>query len=133
MYIQLSTQVQATTTRGSTDMKLIKKTTGLFRDTSGETMVEVLVAFTLLSIMLIVFSQGLASATSSEANAKKNRDNADSTMIELQKKLVSDTPTVSSGNITVEQKATYTIGTGSIKSYKYTVDGNTYVVFVPGT
>lgn len=114
-------------------MKLIKKTTGLLRDTSGETMVEVLVAFTLLSIMLLVFSQGLASATSSEVSAKKNRDNADNTMIELQKKLVSDTPTAGDGNITVDQKATFTVGTGTVKTYEYEVDGNTYVVFVPGT
>ena len=114
-------------------MKMIKKTAKLLRDTSGETMVEVLVAFTLLTIVMLVFSQGLASATTSEVTAKNNRDNADNAMISLQKKLISSTPRTSGDGIVVQQKDTYTAGTGTIDSYEYTVDGNTYIVFVPGT
>ncbi|MBR3341241.1 MAG: hypothetical protein IKG30_06450 [Clostridiales bacterium] len=114
-------------------MRLIRKDRMLFGDTSGESIVEVLVAFTLLAMMMLVFSQGIAFATTSEVNAKKSRDGADNAMIDLQKKLSSDNPTVNDGTVTVEQKATYDAGTGKVTTYKYTVDGTTYVVFMPQT
>ena len=50
-------------------MKLIKKTSSIFGNNSGETMVEVLVAFTLLSIMLVAFSQGISWATNTVRSA----------------------------------------------------------------
>lgn len=53
----------------------------------GETMVEVIVAFTLLSIILVLFSQGIAWATKSEARASDNRRAADSAMESLQQDL----------------------------------------------
>ena len=127
-------------------MKKLKKIVMILKDTSGETMVEVIVAFTLLSIMMVVFSQGLASATTSEVNAKKNRDNADVSMLFLQKKLVSDNPTVSgtvtetingteeSKEITVTQKEIKIADITMIQSNTYTIDGDTtYVVFKPVT
>lgn len=110
-------------------MKMIKKTVSILKDTSGESIVEVLVAFTLLSIMMVVFSQGLASASISEMNAKKNRESADQSMNTLQKKLASSTPKEGA-----QEKDTVSIqGTSDeIKSYLYEVDGNTYVVFFQG-
>lgn len=110
-------------------MKMIKKTVSILKDTSGESIVEVLVAFTLLSIMMVVFSQGLASASISEMNAKKNRGSADQSMITLQKKLASSTPKEGA-----QEKDTVSVqGTSDeIKSYLYEVDGNAYVVFFQG-
>lgn len=70
-------------------MKCLLKTRRLLRDNSGETMVEVLVAFTLLSIMLVIFSQGLAYASKAEINAMKSREGADQAMNQLQAKLAS--------------------------------------------
>ena len=40
-------------------MRRISKTGSILRDNSGETIVEVLVAFTLLSIIMLMFSQGI--------------------------------------------------------------------------
>lgn len=60
-------------------------------DNSGETIVEVTVAFTLLSIMLVIFSQGIAYATSAEVNASKSRNRADAAMIELQRTIAQPT------------------------------------------
>ena len=111
-------------------MKKFKKTGMILKDTSGETMVEVLVAFALLSIIMLIFSQGLASATKSEMNAKQNRDSADNTMIKLQQKLASD---ISDNGIDVSEKTSLTVGDGTVKTYAYTVYGNTYVVFTPVT
>ena len=112
-------------------MKKLKKIELILKDTSGETIIEVLVAFILLSIILLVFSQGLASATTAGANAKKNRDSSDSSMIKLQQKLVSTNPNASETdkNISVNQETSIILGTGSITAYTYTIDGNTYVVY----
>lgn len=118
-------------------MKRLNKLNSVLKDTSGETMVEVIVAFTLLTIMLVVFSQGLASATTSEVNAKNTRDNADQTMIKLQKHLASDNPTsddTTNGIDVTEDPTKIDVGDdGKITKYSYEVDGNVYIVFMPAT
>ena len=108
-------------------MNIIRKTASILRNTSGETIIEVLVAFTLLAIMLVVFSQGLASASLSEANAKQTRDSADQSMIDLQSKLASPNPKDGA-----EERGTIAVGTDTVKSYRYVVNGNSYIVFYPG-
>ncbi len=70
-------------------MRRIRKTIGILRDNSGETIVEVLVAFTLLSIIMVTFSQGIAFATRTEARANENRKNADLAMLDFQTRLAS--------------------------------------------
>ena len=55
------------------------------RDKRGETIVEVVVAFTLLSIMLLLFSQGLAAASKTDMKAMQTREAADKAMLNLQK------------------------------------------------
>lgn len=127
MSIPHSTQAQAQITRGYTDMKRINKTVSILKDTSGESIIEVLVAFILLSIMLVIFSQGLASASNSEVSAKQNRENADQSMIDLQRKLASSTPKEGA-----EERNIITVGSDTVKSYKYEVNGNTYIVFYSG-
>lgn len=64
-------------------MRCISKT-NIIRDNSGETMVEVLVAFTLLSIMLLMFTQGITWAAKSEAYAYEARRGADQAMLDVQ-------------------------------------------------
>ena len=108
-------------------MKILKKTSSILKNTSGESIIEVLVAFTLLSIMMVVFSQGLASASVSEVNAKKTRDSADQSMIDLQRKLASSTPKEGA-----EERNAISVGSDTIKSYRYEFNGNTYIVFYPG-
>ena len=58
----------------------------ILTDNKGESMAEVLVAFTLLSIMLVIFFQGIAWATKTEVNASNSRGRADQAMIDLQGK-----------------------------------------------
>ena len=65
-------------------MRLTDKTKAILKDNSGETLVEVTVAFTLLSIMLLIFAQGLAYASRFEAIAADKRNGADKAMINLQ-------------------------------------------------
>ena len=66
----------------------MKKISKLYRhligDNSGETIVEVIVAFALLSIMLVLFSQGLAAASRSDMKAMETRGVADKAMLKLQ-------------------------------------------------
>ena len=90
----------------------------IMKDSGGETLVEVLVAFTLLSIMLLIFSQGLAWATKSEANAAESRDNADQAMIALQDQLANNT--------TIQGAPVF----GGVYRYIYhPTSGTTYVVY----
>ena len=108
-------------------MRIIRKTTSILKETSGESIVEVLVAFILLSIMLVAFSQGVTAASISEINARQTRSSADKSMILLQKQLASPNP--KQGAV---EKTTISAGSASVKSYEYVIDGNTYIVFYPG-
>lgn len=114
-------------------MRRLKKIGMILKDNSGETMVEVLVAFALLSIIMLMFSQGLASTTKAEMIAKQNRDSADASMVKLQQKIASDAPYTPDEDIGVSEGTSISAGDGSVKPYSYTVYGNTYVVFVPVT
>ena len=105
-------------------MKLIRKTS-LLRDNSGETMVEGLVAFTLLSIMLVIFSQGIAWASKSEMNATKSRDGADDAMISLQRDLAA-------GNEGHKGDDPIPVGSGSVISHTYTYGNYQYTVYTAG-
>lgn len=107
-------------------MKMISKTRKLLLDNSGETMVEVIVAFTFLTIMLIVFSQGLAWATNSEARASASRNSADQAMTDLQAALAAEAVPGDAAR----DKAT--CGVSGISRCTYVIDGQTYVVYQPG-
>ena len=112
-------------------MKLICKTKRLLMDNSGETMVEVLVAFTLLSIMLIVFAQGLSWATISESKASQSRREADEAMLKLQQALAGKSVD-GDGVSFVEDSTPISFGSGAnVYVYTYTVDGCRYVVYKP--
>ena len=120
--------------QGSINMKLINKTKGLFLNNSGETMVEVIVAFTLLSIMLVVFAQGLAWATKTEVNATTSRETADQAMGKLCSTLAGH-PTIGVTKSDEILGGPYSVGNGTINCYEYTVVVNgermTYRVFEP--
>ena len=127
------THLQVQGLRGSTRMKLFNKTKDILSNESGETMVEVLVAFTLLSIMLVIFAQGITWASKSEVNAITSRTAADQAMRKLCSELAGhDITDVSSGEDPV---GTYNVGTGKISCYEYTVvvegEAFTYEVFEP--
>lgn len=107
-------------------MKIIGKTTDLLRRKAGETMVEVIVAFALLAIMLVVFAQGLAFAANSEAQANEKRISSDASMLELQQKLASNTAPNSKTPVTDSNF------TDLIEHCEYaTSGGNTYIVYRP--
>ena len=72
--------------QGLDNMKKICKLSLLIQDNRGETIVEVVVAFTLLSIMLVILSQGITSASKAMINANDHRESADKAMIQLQQK-----------------------------------------------
>ncbi|MBO4681500.1 MAG: hypothetical protein J5623_06310 [Clostridiales bacterium] len=86
-------------------------------------MVEVLIAFTLLSIILLMFSQGIAFATKAEANATDNRNAADQAMASLQQKLAEGT------DKGIQVSPDVTIGSKTIVPYVYTENDYTYVVY----
>ncbi|MCR5329208.1 MAG: hypothetical protein K6E12_10215 [Saccharofermentans sp.] len=114
-------------------MKILKKSLSILKSRSGETMVEVLVAFTLLSLMLLIFAQGLSYAANAEVRAVSNRKDADQSMIALQKKLSSANPKTSEDSISVTSRDPINVDSGEIIPYVYTVDGNAYTVFMPVT
>lgn len=87
-------------------------------------MVEVLVAFTLLSIMLVVFSEGIAWASKSEMNATQRRDGADAAMKSLQHDLAAGTEGQLGSSVT--------IGSRTITGYTYTYNGYQYTVYKAG-
>ncbi len=103
-------------------MRMIsKKRLAVLCSNSGETMVEVLVAFTLLSMMLIIFSQGIAWASRSEIQATGNRNKADSAMTELQTKLA---------NEEIQNPSPLNIEGYDIKRYVvHTSEGYSYVIY----
>ena len=105
-------------------MKRLLDTRKILQNNRGETIVEVLVAFTLLSIMLVLFSQGIAWASRSETRATQSRDSADRAMEALQSQLASEPRFVSSGDISFDNG-------GKVKRMVYMVDGYAYVVYKP--
>jgi len=136
MFTQQDIQVQARVIRGNTDMKILKKTNSLLGNNSGESIAEVLIAFILLTIVMVMFAQGLAAATNSQANARASRESADKSMKALQTKLVSTKPTDPGDGFGVSDGVELSNGTYSysVKSYKYVdSNGNTYVVFMPNS
>ena len=83
-------------------------------------MVEVLVAFTLLSIMLVIFSEGIAWASKTEINATKRRDGADTAMKQLQHDLAANDLGATGDPISVGG------GTITPRTYTYSYDGVVY-------
>jgi type II secretory pathway pseudopilin PulG len=93
----------------------------------GETMVEVVVAFLLLSILLVMFSQGMVSTTKAEVQATKNRNSADKAMKALQEELAAG---VNKGSGRTDDAIP--VGDGDkvdIVPYIYSENGYTYVVY----
>lgn len=110
-------------------MRRIGKTGKILKNNSGETMVEVLVAFTLLSIILLLFAQGLAWATTAEARATKSRLGADRAMVLLKGELAQPNPEV----IRPVTQISYFGGRVKRYTYTYTLDGQqfTYIHYEP--
>lgn len=130
MYIRSLTEDRVPVIRGYIDMKLIRKTSSILRDNSGETIVEVLVAFTVLSIMLLVFAEGLQMATRSEVTADQSRKSADAALANVQRKIANGESFGTAGS-----SINISSGEGNsatIVPYTYTVDGNTFVVYKAG-
>ena len=67
-----------------------RKSINLLKDNKGETILEVVVAFTLLTIMMVLFAQGIKNATMTNMRADETRNNADRAMESLQEQIASD-------------------------------------------
>lgn len=106
-------------------MKMICKARKILLNNNGESMVEVIVAFTLLSIMLVIFSQGMAWATNSEVQASANRDSADQAMIHLQQTLAQEETAGESASNKDDSRW------NGVSRCEYVADGNVYVVYQP--
>ena len=95
----------------------------------GETMVEVIVAFTLLSIMLVIFSQGITFAARAENNAIRTRELADEAMQTFQNEKANNSSAHAMVPVGVFGKTvymqTYPVIQGS--------ESHTYVVYVADT
>lgn len=105
-------------------MKLISKNRTVL-DNKGESIVEVIVAFAVLSIMMVLFSQGIAYASRSSMQADKNRDSADKAMMDLQEQIATNYAPP------VKMPVTNTDTNDPVVVYRqvYTVDSKTYVVY----
>ena len=101
---------------------IIKK--GHILDNSGETIVEVMVAFTLLSIMLVMFSQGIAWATRSEMFATRTRQWSDRSMKDFQHSLATEGNRSDLG--TVREVADGLSGRIKREQITHDVDGQAY-------
>lgn len=106
---------------------------GILSNNSGETMIEVLVAFTLLSIMMVLFSQGIKWATTTTANASTNREAADEAMLHVQQMIVSDSQLSQEAKGLLQTGWGFCEGRVYYKKYEYTNPDNgrtyTYVVY----
>jgi len=106
-------------------MKLINKNMRLTGDNKGETIVEVVVAFAVLSIMMVMFSQGISYATRTGFMASKTRSNSDEAMIKLQDDIISPSGSkpekvpIGKNGVTVYRQV-----------YKVEVDGKEYTYIV---
>ncbi len=111
-------------------MKLIRKSGHMLEDNKGETIVEVVVAFTVLSIMMVMFSQGIAYASRTSVLADKNRDSADQAMIDLQEQITSNI--IVPGKLPVPADTPAGVESFVVYRQVYTVDSKTYVVYSSG-
>ena len=66
-------------------MKIIAKTKAVFADNKAETIMEVLVAFLVLTIVMVLFAQGISYANVAEMYALNNGKTSDDSLFELQK------------------------------------------------
>ena len=71
-------------------MKIIAKTKAILICNKAETIAEVLVAFLVLSIVMVLFAQGLRFATAAEKYAIDNTRTYDNAFLELQKTLAGE-------------------------------------------
>ena len=105
-----------------------RKIRNLLKDNKGETILEVVVAFTLLTIMMVLFSQGIKYATMTNLKADETRNDSDRAMEELQKEIASDSSVAMPvGNIdgnNINRKRYVVTVEGKEYSYiVYSVDG----------
>lgn len=73
-------------------MKIIAKTKAILIQNTAETMVEVIVAFVVLSIVMVLFAQGMRYAATAEDYAMRNTRKYDEAMIRLQNTVTGKNP-----------------------------------------
>lgn len=104
-------------------MKCVRNAVNILKDESGETIAEVLIAFILLTIVLLIYSQGIAMATKSEFNADNSRTGADQAMKQVQDDIADGTV----NDITGQYQVPGYLDTRIVhNTYTVTVDGKTY-------
>lgn len=114
-------------------MRYVRKTSFIFNSKSGESMVEVMVAFVVLSIILLIFAEGLQMATRLEVRSDQTRRGADSAMADVQSR-------ISSGETFGSRMDEISISSDGVNSsvvpytYQVNIDGNdyTFVVYKAG-
>ena len=118
-------------------MRIISKTKAILLDNSAESIAEVLVAFLVLSIVMVLFAQGLRYATSAETNAIDNTKACDDSLIRLQKAVIGLNPEgVGSEGVTPENLDGGIKSPGELVLTKYYVtsseggDTNTFIYYV---
>ena len=110
-------------------MKCVRNTVNILKDESGETIAEVLIAFILLTIVLLIYSQGIAMATKSEFNADNSRTGADQAMKQVQDDITDykGDDIVDCEDLTEQYQVPGYLDTRIVhNSYTVTVDGKTY-------
>ncbi len=104
-------------------MKCFSKVTNIVKDNSGETIAEVLVAFILLTIMLLIYAQGIAMAANSEMNAQKSRTGSDKARKQFQDDIATDN---TYSLVDQYQVPAYFSSRVKHQEYSYTIDGKEY-------
>ena len=96
----------------------------ILNDNKGETIMEVVVAFLVLSIMLALFAQGIRYANNARIYAMDECEAADTAVIELQKTINYDeNEGVENGKalMTSAESRETSIGNGKIVAHQYVV------------
>ena len=119
MSIQLCIRGRVFLIQGLDDMKRLYKQSFLILDNRGETISEVLVAFTLLTIMLVILTQGITAASRALINANDHRESADMSMIQLQQENLGIGAGVHVGNANIYRHVKSVFYNG--REYRYVV------------
>ena len=103
-------------------MKIIAKTKAVLYSNRAETITEVLVAFLVLSIVMVLFAQGLKFAAAAENYAVNNTKSYDNSMFEVQKTLAGENGKAESFG--ASQEITLDNGKLILNCYRVKVDGD---------
>lgn len=102
-------------------MKIIAKTKAVLYENKAESIVEVIVAFVVITIVMVMFAQGMNYVTSAEKYAIENTKNNDTAMLRLQRTVTGVANEAESEDITTSAKLKLQDQENMLKLTKYKI------------